>query len=672
MPERKPTNDNPQVDKRLLKTVSSSYKKHHFIRNLFLLAITLILLGLIAGGGLFFHYVADSPTITRSAMSSDSSTRIYDSSNHLIAKLGSQNRDYIPYKQIPLQLKNGLISTEDRHFYQGDGVDLARIGEAAVNDLRGNDVQGGSTLTQQLVKLSVFSTDKSNRTLKRKAQEAWLAMKVDHNVPKNKILEYYINKVYMGHNCYGMETASKYYYGKPLKKLTLAESSLIAGMPQSPIQYDPYRFPAAAKNRRAQVINAMLANHKINQAQARQANVAPIQANLINHRHPNVNVIKDEPVIDPYLKQVLREARREGFHLNSGVKIYTNLNMRNQKYMHYIANSSQNRPHFPDNQFQVGAAIVQPNNGKVNAMVGGRHSKAVFGLNRANQETRSTGSVAKPLTAYAPAIQNIGLGSMSKVYDTPFNYSDGTPLKDVDHEYEGAITADKALTESRNIPAVRLLKKVGLGRSARMLKNVGINPGHYSLQNAINLYASPIQVAAAYAPFANGTGKYYQPRTIHKVVDNMGHTHQFYSKPKRVISSGTSYIMAMMLKHAVDNSSGVGSPSIGHIDNAENGGKGGTVAYPNNTKYQGILPDYSCMDAWYTGITPEYVCSVWDGYDTPDEHNHYVSLHEINIPMNYYRYVMQYAESQKGLKHYHWRKPKSVYYSRNKGLRWRK
>ncbi|WP_369346801.1 transglycosylase domain-containing protein [Apilactobacillus ozensis] len=237
---------------------------------------------IILGTGLFAYFASTSPQITYQSLSSDNSTKIYDDKKHVISRLGAQNRDYVKNNKIPTQLKQAVTSIEDRRFYKHKGVDPIGILGAAASNVTGSSLglQGGSTLTQQLVKLSVFSTAYSDRTLKRKSQEAWLALKVERTYSKDKILEFYINKVYMGNNVYGMQTAAEYYYGKPLSKLSLPELALLAGMPQSPSGYNPYLYPEYATQRRNQVLNAMVRTKTISSEQAQKAKSVSVKKRI--------------------------------------------------------------------------------------------------------------------------------------------------------------------------------------------------------------------------------------------------------------------------------------------------------------------------------------------------------------------------------------------------------
>lgn len=636
----------PETRVQAREMAEESDHKPKLFKKIFLGILAVIVLFLILGTCLFFFYVASAPKVTTAALSSNNSTKIYDANGHIISRLGAQNRQYASAKQIPKQLKGAITSTEDRHFYKNHGVDPVRTAKAAFADLTGSKLglQGGSTLTQQLVKLSVFSTAASDRTLKRKAQEAWLALKVDHRYPKYKIMEYYVNKVYMGNNAYGMKTAAEFYYNKPLNKLNLPETALLAGMPQSPSLYNPYVYPKYATQRRNRVLISMYNNHKISKTQERQAAATPIKQGLAK-THPNANINdKHEKVIDAYLKQTIQELQAHKYKLHSGLKVYTNLNYADQKKLYNLANKNGGKVGFPNNAFQIGAAMVDAKNGKINAMLGGRKQTVPFGFNRAVRTDRSSGSTMKPLMDYGPAIQYDYFPTYQPVQDTPYTYP-GTDikLKDFDDKYEGNITMRRALVESRNIPAIRTLHHVGIGHATKFLKGLGMTFNQkLQLQNGIGAYISPLQEAAAYSAFSNG-GIYHRPYTINKVVEPDGQAHHFKSHGHRAMSPATAFMMTNMLKGVITDPKGSGTAA--KINGLNEAGKTGTTQYPSS--FHGSLPGYAAMDSWFTGYTKNYALSIWTGYDHQMKPGHYVSGSEVNIAQNFYKYAMQYAQRNK-------------------------
>lgn len=608
------------------------------------------------GCGMFTYYAATAPHISYSTLSSDNSTTIYDKDGKVISRLGMQNRNYVRSQDIPENLKNAIISVEDRHFYTDKGIDPIRIVEAAVSNVfGGGGLQGGSTLTQQLVKLSVFSTKSSDQTLKRKAQEAWLAIQVDRNYSKQQILEFYINKVYMGNNAYGMQTESEVLFNKPLSELDLSQTALLAGLPQAPVSYNPVTNPEYARDRRNKVLDAMVKNKAISKSQAEAAKNEDVEKGIDKKRAQSNPTQANEKYADGYISQVIQELQQKGYKLDAGNKVYTNLDMDMQKHMYKLANDSNEGLGFPNNDFQIGATVVDPNNGKVVAMLGGRKQNTMFGLNRAVQTARSSGSTIKPLMDYGPAVEYLHYPTYQTVKDTPFTYP-GTNIKvnNFDNKYEGNMTMQKALVESRNVPAVRTLEAVGIDRATDFLSGLGMTfDKPLTLQNGLGAYVSTEQEAAAFSAFSNG-GTYYQPYMIDKVVTPTGDSETFDTKSNQAMSAATAFIMTQMLKGVINDSDG--SATSARISGLNQAGKSGQTQYPS--EWLSKVPYNSDMDAWFTGYTKHYSMSVWTGYDQPFQEGHQITGDQYTLAQKYYKAVMSTASE--GLPNTNWTKPSDV------------
>lgn len=633
-------------------------QRHHGpVFHIIMWIILFVFLLILMGCGMFAYYAATAPKISYHTLSSDNSTTIYDKNGKVISRLGMQNRDYVKQQDIPDNLKNAIISIEDRHFYSDKGVDPIRIIEAAGSDLigSGGGLQGGSTLTQQLVKLSVFSTKSSDQTLKRKAQEAWLAIKVDRDYSKQQIMEFYVNKVYMGNNSYGMQTASQLLFHKPLNKLDLSQTALLAGLPQAPVAYNPVHNPKYAQMRRDTVLEAMVRNKSISRAQADQAEKESVKKGLHTKNVDKTPTQKDEKYADGYISQVIQELKNKGYNLTSGNKVYTNLDMSTQKHMYKLANDKNSGMDFPNKNFQIGATMVDPHNGKVVSMLGSRKQNVLFGLNRAVQTDRSSGSTMKPLMDYGPAIEYLKYPTYQPIKDTPFTYpGTGKELNDFDNKHEGTITMRQALIESRNIPAIRTLQAVGIPQATNFLNGLGMKfKQPLDLQNGIGAYISTEQEAAAYAAFANG-GIYHKPYMINKVVTPTGEAKHYGSTSHRAMSTATAFMMTDMLKGVMTDPKGSGTAA--KIDDLYEAGKTGTVQYPGN--YLGKFPKDASMDSWFTGYTKNLSLSVWTGYDRPLEDGHYVSQSQTKIAQKFYKETMEKASEN--LPNENWDKPSDV------------
>ena len=252
------TEEAPDPSRRRMTRYHRQSKAGKIIKRIFAWSFTLLLLSIISGIGLFAYYAKDAPIVTQTKLQSEGSSALYTSDGKLLLTLGAERRNYLHSEKIPQRMKDAVISVEDKRFYREPlGLDPIRIVGSLVANIKGHDISaGGSGITQQLIKLSVFSTDALQRTLKRKVQEAWLAMQISRQYSKEQILEFYINKVYMGYNTFGLGTAASYYFGKSPSDLDLAQTALLAGMLNAPTQFDPYLYPQNAQYRRDIVLRS--------------------------------------------------------------------------------------------------------------------------------------------------------------------------------------------------------------------------------------------------------------------------------------------------------------------------------------------------------------------------------------------------------------------------------
>jgi penicillin-binding protein 1A len=629
-------------------------KAGKIIKRIFAWSFTLIMLGVISGVGLFAYYAKDAPIVTQTKLQSEGSSALYTSDGKLLLTLGAERRNYLHSDEIPQRMKDAVISVEDKRFYKEPlGLDPIRIAGSLLANIKGHDISaGGSGITQQLIKLSVFSTDTSQRTLRRKAQEAWLAMQISRQYSKEQILEFYINKVYMGYNTFGLGTAASYYFGKSPSKLDLAQTALLAGMLNAPIKFDPYLYPQNAQYRRDIVLYAMLKNNKITNQEYQQAIKEPVQTGL-RPRHSNNDHSERRKIDDPYIKEVVNEAQEKGFDpYNSNLKITVNIDQKAQNELYELANS--NKIPFTNDKMQVGATVVDPANGHVVAIVGGRHlPNLALGYNRAVQTGRSTGSSIKPILDYAPAIEYKNWSTAQILSDTPYIYS-GTNIQlfDWDNRYLGPVTMRYALEQSRNVPAVRTLEDVGFSKGIKFAKKMGINiEKKQGLSAAIGANASSLQMAGAYGALAND-GVYHKPQFISKIETPDGIVRNYDTSGERVMKSSTAYMITDMLKGVITRGSGMQAK----IKNLHQAGKTGTVKYSDAemNKY----PSYrgTPKDSWFAGYTPKYSIAVWTGYDTLSDGK--ISGQGENAAQLLYKNMMTYLMKNKG--NPDWHKPDTV------------
>ncbi|RSJ69438.1 Penicillin-binding protein 1A [Streptococcus oralis] len=583
--------------------------------------LTVFIAAIMLGGGLFLYYVSKAPALSESKLVATTSSKIYDSKNELIADLGSERRVNAQANEIPTELVNAIVSIEDHRFFSHRGVDTIRILGASLRNLRGGGgLQGGSTLTQQLIKLTYFSTSTSDQTLSRKAQEAWLAVQLEQKATKQEILTYYINKVYMSNGNYGMQTAAQNYYGKDLKDLSLPQLALLAGMPQAPNQYDPYSHPEAAQERRDLVLSEMKGQGYITAEQYEKAINTPITDGLQSLKSAN----SYPPYMDNYLKEVIDQVEQEtGYNLlTTGMEVYTNVDPAVQQRLWDIYNTDE-YVNYPDDELQVASTIVDVTNGKVIAQLGARHqsSNVSFGMNQAVETNRDWGSTMKPITDYAPALEyDIYDSTASIVHDVPYNYpGTNTPVYNWDKSYFGNITLQYALQQSRNVTAVETLNKVGLDRAKTFLNGLGIDYPDMHYANAISSNttesnkkygASSEKMAAAYAAFANG-GIYHKPMYINKIIFSDGSSKEFSDSGTRAMKETTAYMMTEMMKTVLTYGTGRGA----YLSWLPQAGKTGTSNYTDDEIEKYIKNSgYVAPDEMFVGYTRKYSMAVWTGY----------------------------------------------------------
>ncbi|EOH98749.1 1A family penicillin-binding protein [Enterococcus haemoperoxidus ATCC BAA-382] len=636
-------------------------KKKRILLKIFLGLVLLGILGLLAGVGLFWSYAKDAPKLEDDKLSATVSSKLYDANNEVFEELGAEKREMIKPTDVPQLLKDAVVSVEDKRFYKHSGVDPIRILGSAFSNFKTGGLQGGSTLTQQLIKLSYFSTKEKDQNLKRKAQEAWLAMQLEKEKSKEEILTYYINKVYMANGLYGMETAAQAYYGKPLAELSLPQTALLAGMPQAPNDYDPYVKPDVAKERRDVVLYTMKENDKITQKEYDDAKATPIADGLQPLKQSNEN----RKIVDNYIREVIAEVESMGKNpYTDGLDIHTNLDMNAQKRLYDIINSDT-YVEYPDPEFQVASTVIDVKTGQVKAQIGGRNipDDVQLGSNLAIETDRDVGSTMKPIADYGPAIENLNYSTGRIMMDQPTTY-EGTNIEvtNADMQYYGALTMRKAIMYSRNTTAIRTFDAVGSDKSAAFLKDLGIEFKDFVAANAIssntselggNKYGvSSLKLAAAYAAFAN-MGVYNKPYYVSKVVYQDGSEDVTETESKRAMKDSTAYMMTDMLKDVISGGTAFNAGVPGLIQ----AGKTGTANYTDDdlVKIGASASSSIAPDSTFVGYTPHYAVSVWTGYKqrlTPIPYEYWGTASDV------YREMMTYLSE--GVSNDDWVMPDSV------------
>lgn len=638
-----------QNKKKKKKSIKKKRSAGTIILNVFLGFVLIGCIAFLSGAGLFWYYAKSAPSLDETRLESPNSSKFFALNGEEFQSIGAEKRETITANEIPPLLEDAIVSVEDRRFYKHIGIDPIRIVGSALSNVTTGGMQGGSTLTQQLIKLSFFSTDASDQTIKRKAQEAWLAVQLEKEKSKQEILTYYINKVYMSNGLYGMQTASKAFFGKGLDELTLAQTALIAGLPNAPSYFDPYANPENAKNRRDIVLYTMKENDKITEQEYQEAIATPIDDGLIKLRPGNENW----KYFDNYLTEVIAEVKRKTGKdvYTDGLEVYTNIDIQAQKQLYDIVNSDQYVA-YPDDEMQVAATLIDVNTGKVTAQIGGRKipEGTMLGQNLATNVRRDFGSTVKPLMDYAPAFEYLKYSTGKYIVDEPYKYV-GTNLSvtNWDNQYWGSMTLRKALVESRNVPAAKLFWDVGADKVNEFINKLGIEYAELQQFNAISSNISTedgtkygissLKLAAAYAAFANG-GTYYEPQYVNKIVfqDGSEETDAFNVTGEKAMEETTAYMVTDILKGVITSGTGTNA-SIRGLYQA---GKTGTSNYTDEELSKINSPYSISPDSTFAGYTPNYSLAVWTGYDeklTP------ITSEYARVASDVYRELMQYVSA---------------------------
>lgn len=530
---------------------------------------------------------------------------VYDGEDTAIAGVhGSEDRTNVSLRDVPLYVRNAFIAVEDVRFYSHNGVDVRRIIGALIADIKsGNFDQGASTLTQQLIKLSHLTGEK---TFTRKIKEAILAIQLEQKFTKDEILEMYLNYVYFGGGAYGIEAAAQRYFSKSASALTLAEGALLAGVVKSPSNYAPHLKPEASVTRRNLILDLMLQYDFISKEACEAAKAEKLVLNeKADDGYPHgyyVETAMDEA------KAILGIDQEQ--LLSGGYRIHTYLDTSLQQACEDIMADPALFPENAADGEQVEGAIVtvDPKTFGITAMVGGREYKVRRGLNRATDIKRQPGSAIKPILVYAPALENYGYTAASLLLDERTDFNGWSP-KNFGDQYSGYVTMRQAIARSLNVPAVRLLSNIGVYSGKSFASRLGIvfDEKDTSLSLALGGFTygvSPKTLCGAYAAFAAG-GIYKTPACVRKITDSEGNVlYERVGASDRVMSEDTAFIMTSMLTSCITTGTGrrlnTGIPLAG---------KTGTT---------GLAETNGNKDAWMVAYNSALVATVWMGFDSTD------------------------------------------------------
>ncbi len=529
---------------------------------------------------------------------------MYDRDGALITKIrGAENRVVVPLEDIPLETRQVFLAAEDLRFYDHHGIDVVRLfGALAANIREGGYSQGASTITMQLIRQSHLSNKK---TIARKLEEMWLAVQLERQMSKDDILAMYLNYIYFGRGAYGIQAAAQSYFGVDAKDLTLAQATALAAAIKAPSYYALDQSESANQNRRGYILGTMLKEGMIDQAAHDKALAETL-------------TLADRPAETlPYgwfVDAVLDEAEQllgmsSDQVLTGGFVIDTTLSRTHQETLE----KQFTRDVFPANAadgtlVQSAAACVNTQTGEVLAIVGGRSYDVRRGFNRATQLRRQPGSSLKPLAVYAPAIDRFGYMTASVLKDEPTNFRGYKP-RNSGYTYYGNVSIRSAISSSLNVACVALMDQIGVEAGREYLQQVGIplddRDANLSLALGSMTYGvSPVQLAAAYAPFGNG-GTFHEAHFIRKITDPNGRVLYIHrDEGTRVLKATSAYLMTSLMQSVTSTGTGAKLSAAG----VPVAGKTGTVNMTGGGN----------RDIWMAAYNSEISTAFWMGFDEPD------------------------------------------------------
>ncbi len=536
-------------------------------------------------------------------------TTVYDRDDMEVGALrGGENRKWTAITNVPKDVQNAFIAAEDLRFYRHHGVDLYRMMGALWKDIRTlSYAQGGSTITQQLIKLTHLN---QNKTISRKAQEIVLALQLERVMDKRQILEAYLNAVYFGHGAYGIEAAANVYFGKSASELTLSEGALLAGVIKSPGSYAPHLNADRSIARRNAILKTMAENSMITRQQMESA-----REELLNLAQTAPESTRYAWYMDAVLDEATRALDLSADEIISGrYRIHTSLDTGMQDQAEQLFATSESFPQDAADGTPVQAALValDTGSGELRALIGGRSYDVQRGLNRATAMRRQPGSAFKPVSTYAAAIDAYGYVPSSVIDDTPRTFAGGYTPGNAGGNHYGRVTLREALSRSLNVATVALADDIGTSALRTYAQRFGIPlaPEDVNLSLALGSMTygvSPAQLGAAYCALANG-GMQVSPHLITRILDADGR--EIYSpenREQRAVNADTAYMITDMLKTAATRGSARALSDCG-IPVA---GKTGTVADVSG----------DTRDIWTVAYTPEVAVCVWMGFDNPGSGN---------------------------------------------------
>ncbi|MGY3765511.1 PBP1A family penicillin-binding protein [Vagococcus vulneris] len=586
------------------------WKKYHINKIILLLALSVTLIT-----SIYLFYLAKTANIDTLKSGLQQVTTIYDKDGDEAGTLSvyGAKGSFVSIDQVSPYIKDAVISTEDRRFYEHHGYDVKGIARAAVRSVINRNASGGggSTITQQLAKNAKLTQE---QTVTRKAKELFLAIEIEKKYSKDEILEMYLNKSYFGNGVWGVQDASRKYFGKDAKDVTVDEAAVLAGMLKGPSIYNPIDHMDRAVARRDTVLSVMVDNGKLDDATAKKLMKEPLYVN--DTYQPNHDSYRYPSYFDAVIDEAVRVTKLKDDDIsNGGYKIFTALDQKYQQGMDQtFANDSLFPANAADGAIVEGASIaLNPKNGGVMGVIGGREYQ-YRGWNRAMDSNLSPGSTMKPLSVYTSALE-AGYKPEDMLKDQALDYYD---VQNYSRTYSGEVPMYEALAQSLNAPAVWLLHEIGIDRGFKKSEQFGIKldekDRYYGLAlGGLTKGTTPAAMASAYGVFAN-EGIRYDPHFITRIEDSTGTIiyENAKSKETRVTTPEVANTMTSMLQGVFSSGTGIEASPSGYTI----AGKTGTT--------ENISADGMSKDQWIIGYTPDVVVATWMGFDKSGK-DHYLT-----------------------------------------------
>lgn len=629
----------------LLRKANNDKKKKKILNIILIVILGLGILCLALFAAFLVYITVTAPEFDAKKLNTKEMSLFYDGNDEKFAETGDERREKITYEDLPQVFVDALVATEDSRFFEHNGFDAPRFLKASAGQLLGNSSAGGaSTISMQVIKNSLTSkTDTGIDGIIRKFTDIYLAVfKLEKNYTKEQIIEFYINNHGLGGMVYGVEEAAQTYFGKNASDLNLSEAAILAGMFQAPTTYRPDINPENAEKRRSTVLYLMVRHGYITQEQADIANSIPVEDLVVEqaastdpyqgYRDTVISELEDKYNIDP---------------TKTPVEVYTNLDRSKQDAVNSVMNGETYT--WIDDKVQAGVTVLDSETGKILAIGAGRN-RAAGGWNFATDNKRQPGSTAKPIFDYGPGIEYNNWSTYQLFDDAPYSYSNGQSIKNWDNGYFGTITLRRALSTSRNIPALKAFQSVDNNKIKEFVTNLGITPEICSngyeydkeqdlcvneedkndTQKASKIHeahsigafspgVSSTEMAGAYAAFSNG-GYYNEPHTIEKIVfRDTGEVIEYDGEKTKVMSDATAFMISDVLQDVALTG---GTPT-------NVAAKTGTTNYDSDYMDKYNMPSDAIRDSWVVGYSTKTVIALWYGYQNNDTTGRYV-LH--NVP----------------------------------------